>query len=486
MTQLLRMDHSEVYKFLPNPDCQGSLTTDRIMTLPRLQFQADQLYLEDAKLVYASTGEKIVDELEEPGVVSTEFDGVQPSQEELDRLKAKQALSEKAYSTFQKLNREVLDLFFTVKNIQEMTYIREKRGSAPYIKSTEKAEGLALMKRLEADPPMPPHIEIQKIFGVKKHFIEKCVNVMDRQAKLMRERLEVNRAKLKELTVYSKSSSVVIERNKGGNVEVALNIYSPELYQKKGDRREYILPVTNLEENYKKKKQGLTVMLEIVLNLRKVKRLRLTPRQLVFHGLLKHESAVTDMLLDLGEMRMFKKLQGLFETKRDDFVLYSIDQLISIKVRLTDEQPTDFDPKDPVYHFLRYVFHKLSSKLLSPLGYVKNREFRTSVAQFIESKFNSLIFDHFIDVFFAIYKEPQYILLPTIKMTWESDVVTLEFYHHEDNTKHSFPRKFMFVDKLIVRNNQLLSELMGTAYSNKQIHISQAAEYIRFIFASQF
>lgn len=486
MTQLLRMDHSEVYKFIPNPECQGVLTTDRIKTLPRLKFQADQLYLEDAKLVYVAGGEKIVDELEEPGVVSNEFDEVQLSQEEKDRLKAKQDRSEKAYVTMQKLNREILDLFFTVKNIQEMTYIREKRGVAPYIKSTEKSEGLVLMKRLEADPPMPAHIEIQKIFYVKKHFIEKCANVMDKQAKLMRERLEANRTKLKELSVYSKSSSVVIERNKNGMVEMALNVYSPELYQKKSERREYILPVANLEENFLKKKQGVTVMLEIVLNLRNVKRLRLTPRQLVFHGLLAHENNITDMLLELGEIRMFKKLQGLFDTKRDDFIIYSIEQLINIKVLLTDEPPTDFDPKDPVYHFLRYVFHKLASKLLNPIASLKNRDFRTSVAQFIDSKFNSLIFDHFIDVFFSIYKEPQYILLPTIKMTWESDMITLEFYHHEDHSKQGFPRKFMFVDKLVIRNNQLVSELMGTPYSNKQIHISQASNYIRFMFASQF
>ena len=148
---------------------------------------------------------------------------------------------EKLNQAFDKLQREITDLYLFTYNIQNRTFFDQRQKTRLITK--RHPSSLVLKKKMDESSNAGRYLELQSILEVKRGTSSKLTNFMKKKLLKMREKINKNNDFLSKLLPYARISSMLLEKKTGKNDELFINIFHPFLFDKRADKGEYLIPV---------------------------------------------------------------------------------------------------------------------------------------------------------------------------------------------------------------------------------------------------
>lgn len=205
-----------------------------------------------------------------------------------------------------------------------------------------------LVKRVEDELQEPAYLDVQRTFHHKKQALGKMIEYMKKRSLMLKDRIQQNQAKLKELSAYCQVSNPVVMKREATANEMMLNIYNPLYYNRKTDQDQYLIPVKNFEKEIEERSGNKRLFFDVVLNMRKVSRIVVPAAELLHKKFMNHDDKITRDLVMLGELKMFEKLRKLFNGTKTTVCLLDLEGVLNFKLTTSDTLESTIDNSQPL------------------------------------------------------------------------------------------------------------------------------------------
>lgn len=209
-----------------------------------------------------------------------------------------------------------------------------------------------LVKRVEDEEVVPPYLDVQRTYQHKKQTISKMIEYMKKRSVKLKDRIQENQAKLKEMSSYCKASNPVVMKREAAANDMMLNIYNPLYFDRKTDQDQYLIPVKDFEQEIQERSKNKRLCFDVVLNMRTVKRVIISTNDLLHPRYSEADQKITRDLIALGELKIFEKLKSIFGGSGDSISIFEIDNLVNFKLVATDSLETNVKRTDVFYILL--------------------------------------------------------------------------------------------------------------------------------------
>jgi hypothetical protein len=251
-----------------------------------------------------------------------------------------------------KIKREVEELCLLIHNFGELSHLKSFKSGKQKLITTPEDEGLVLLKRIEDEETVVPYLDIQRTYQHKKQTLAKMADYMKKRSLMLKERIHQNQNKIREMSVYAKSSNLVIRKREAAANELMLSIYNPTYHRRKVDEDDYLIPVKDFEKEVEERSSKKRLFFDVVFNMKTVHRVKICTSDLVFSGMDMEEHKITQELINLGELKLFEKLKQVYAAEKDCISLLEIENLVNFKLVVSNTLETNIGRSDPSYHLI--------------------------------------------------------------------------------------------------------------------------------------
>lgn len=175
---------------------------------------------------------------------------------------------------------------------------------------------------------------------------------MQQRSLMLKERITQSQNKIKEMSVFSNSSNLVIRKREAAANELMLSIFNPTYHKRKVDEDEYLIPVKDFEKEVEERSGKKKLYFDVVFNMNTVHRVIVSTSDLVFSSFNQDDHKITKELINLGELKLFQKLKQVYSSERDTISLLEIENLANFKLVASDSLASNITSTDPGFQLI--------------------------------------------------------------------------------------------------------------------------------------
>lgn len=175
---------------------------------------------------------------------------------------------------------------------------------------------------------------------------------MKQRSLMLKERINQSQNKMKEMSVFAKSSNLVIKKKEAAANELMLSIFNPTYHRRKTDEDLYLIPVKDFEKEIEERSNNKKLYFDVVLNMNTVHRVIICTSDLISSGSNPEEQKIIQELINLGELRLFEKLKQIYAADKDVISLLHIENLANFKLVVSDTLKSNIKGTDPNFQLI--------------------------------------------------------------------------------------------------------------------------------------